>query len=469
VLTLEPLRNNNVHCSRSAKRAEDVPAVKNLYLYVFAFWLIFFLCAPLQGQPDNPRITPVVSAVQKVSPVVVNISTQEIIQSNPFTRLDPFADSFFRDFFDSMPTQRSRTSLGSGFIIDREGHVITNEHVISRATNIAVTLADNRTFSGEVIGADQDFDIAVLKLKTAEKLPFMATGTSSDLMPGETVIAIGNPFGLSHTVTTGVISAVNRSIKTDNRTYENFIQTDAAINPGNSGGPLVNINGEIIGINTAIYQEGEGIGFAIPIDKVHLISQDLLAYGEVHPAYSGIGVRDLTGELKQSLDYAGKTGVAIFKIDAQSPAAGLLIPGDIILEMNGTVMNDRRGFSTYSKGLIAGETVTLKIFRAGREKTVALATTEYPLKRAPELCQDLLGIDVKDTNQGGLRVTRVDPAGTAGYIGMRPGDIIFQVGDREIKSEKHFYESLIRYRNASSLFMVIGRGRYAYRVTVPLV
>lgn len=444
-------------------------SVKKPYRYLMPLCFILLPYYPVYGQPDSPRLTPVVRAVQKVSPVVVNISTEEIIQSNPFSSMDPFADSFFRDFFDTAPAQRSRTSLGSGFIMDPQGHVVTNDHVITRATNIAVTLADNRTFMATVIGADRDFDIAVLKLGTDEKLPFIPAGTSSDLMPGETVVAIGNPFGLSHTVTTGVISAVNRSLKTESRIYENFIQTDAAINPGNSGGPLVNLNGEIVGINTAIYQEGEGIGFAIPIDKVNLIVKDLLAYGVVHPAYAGIRVKDLTRELRQSLDYDGRTGVVIFKVDALSPAAGFLIPGDIILEMNGKAINDRRAFATYSQGLIAGEGIQLRIFRSGKEKKVSLATTEYPLQRASELGRDVLGIEAKEYSQGGMRVMRVDPDGPAGYIGMRPGDIIFQVGDREIKSEKQFYESLIRYRNASSLFMVIGRGRSAYRVSVPLL
>ncbi len=443
--------------------------MKNPHRYLTALACIIFPCVSLHAQPDSPRMTPVVRAVQKVSPAVVNISTEEIIQSNPFSRMDPFADSFFRDFFETVPAQRSRTSLGSGFIIDAEGHVVTNEHVVTRATTIAVTLADNRTFTAKVIGADEDFDIAVLKLETDEKLPFIATGTSSDLMPGETVVAIGNPFGLSQTVTTGVISAVNRSLKTESRIYENFIQTDAAINPGNSGGPLVNLNGDIIGINTAIYQEGQGIGFAIPIDKVHLIAKDLVAYGVVHPSYSGIRVKDLTGQLKQSLDYGGAKGVVIFKVDAQSPASGSLVPGDIILEINGRTITDRREFATASQGIIAGETIKLKISRQGQEKTVSLVTTEYPLARAADLGGDLLGIEVKAYAQGGMRVTRVDPGGPAGQIGIRPGDVIFQIGDKEIKTEKQLYESLIRYQNASSLFMVIGRGRYAYRVSVPLL
>jgi len=436
--------------------------------YISYLFLILF-CPKIQAKTDNLRITPVVSAVQKVSPSVVNISTEEIIRSNPFIIFDPFADDFFRDFFETKPFQHSRKSLGSGVIIDTEGHVITNEHVIARATNIKVTLADNRTFTARVIGADPDFDVAVLKLKTNEKLPYISLGTSSDLMPGETVIAIGNPFGLSHTVTTGVISAVNRSIKTEKIIYENFIQTDAAINPGNSGGPLINIKGELIGINTAIYQGGEGIGFAIPIDKVRLIAEDLITYGRVLPAYIGIRVRDLTPPIKKSLGYAGKTGVLIFKIDERGPADGKLNPGDILLEINGKAVRNRRGFSSSSKGLIAGEKVEFKIYRDETFKKILIITTEYPFNRAPELCWDLLGIQVENYERNGVVTTRVNPDGPAGYIGMRAGDIIYQVGDREIEMKRQFFEALIRYRNASYIFMVIGRGRYVYRVSIPIV
>jgi S1-C subfamily serine protease len=380
---------------------------------------------------------------------------------------DPFADDFFRDFFDARPVQRSRKSLGSGIIIDPDGYVITNAHVITRATNITVALADNRTFAARVIGADSDFDVAILKLQVREKLPYIALGTSSDLLPGETVIAIGNPFGLSHTVTTGVISSINRSIRTEKRIYEDFIQTDAAINPGNSGGPLVNIIGELIGINTAIYQEGEGIGFAIPIDKVGLIAEDLLAYGKVHPAYMGIRVQDLTLSLKQSLGYNNKTGVVIFKIDEKSPADEKLFPGDILVEINENVISGRRGFAAYSNGLVAGEKVQLKIYRNGAFKKVTIVTTDYPLNRASDLCWELLGIHVDDYKRNGIVVTRVDPKGGAGYVGMRTGDAIYQVGDQETETKKEFYEALIRYRNASSIFMVVGRNRYAYRVTIP--
>lgn len=439
----------------------------HLFLLSFFAFLICYVLPLLQPEAQNPRITPVVSAVQKVSPAVVNISTEAIVSSNPFMSFDPFADDFFRDFFDARPVQRSLKSLGSGIIIDADGYVVTNAHVITRATNITVSLADNRTFAARVIGADSDFDVAVLKLQTSEKLPSISLGTSSDLLPGETVIAIGNPFGLSHTVTTGVISSINRSIKTEKRIYENFIQTDAAINPGNSGGPLVNINGELIGVNTAIYQEGEGIGFAIPIDKVRLIAEDLLAYGKVHAAYMGIRVQDLTVSLKQSLGYEENTGVVIFKVDEKSPAEEQVIPGDILVELNEKVVNGRREFGAYSNGLVAGEKVVLKIYRDGAFRKVSMVTTDYPLNRASTLCWDLLGIQIEDYKQKGIAVTRVDPKKGAGYVGMRRGDLIYQVGDQETETEKQFYEALIRYRNASSIFMVVGRNRYAYRVTIP--
>ena len=437
-------------------------------LILTSLCVLHLWCVPVQAQTDNPRITPVVSAVQKVSPAVVNISTEAIVNSNPFMSFDPFADDFFRDFFDARPAQRSRESLGSGIIIDPDGYVITNAHVITRATNITVALADNRTFTARVIGADSDFDIAILKLQANEKLPYIAMGTSSDLLPGETVIAIGNPFGLSHTVTTGVISSINRSIRTEKRIYENFIQTDAAINPGNSGGPLVNINGELIGVNTAIYQEGEGIGFAIPIDKARLIAEDLLAYGEVHPAYMGIRVKDLTSSLKQSLGYRHNTGAVIYKIDDRSPADKKIIPGDVLVEINEKGVSDRRGFAAYSNGLVAGEKIQLKVYRDGEFKKVSLVTTDYPLDRAPDLCWELLGIQIEDYNRNSIVVARVNPKNGAGYVGMRTGDVIYQIGDRETETKKQFYEALIRYRNASSIFMVVGRNRYAYPVTIPI-
>ncbi|MBW2175211.1 MAG: trypsin-like peptidase domain-containing protein, partial [Deltaproteobacteria bacterium] len=237
---------------------------------------------------DVPRENAVVKAVKNVSPAVVNISSEyEVVKrSNPFFDfgLDPFFDSFFKDFFEPNYKRRyKRNSLGSGVIIDgTRGYILTNEHVIARSAKITVLLRDERELEAELVGAAPDFDLAVLRIQSKEPLPAIQMGNSDDLMIGETVIAIGNPFGFSNTVTTGVISALNRSIQAESRTYRDFIQTDASINPGNSGGPLLNINGDLIGINTAIYSKAQGIGFAIPINKAKRVVDDLIRYGEIH-------------------------------------------------------------------------------------------------------------------------------------------------------------------------------------------
>jgi S1-C subfamily serine protease len=238
-------------------------------LLMFFLVAAFFQVGPQVslGQSAD-RESPVVKAVRKVSPAVVNISSSYEIRkrANPFSGfgLDPFFENFFKDFFDPRFEQRrQRTSLGSGVIIDgKRGFILTNAHVIERAASIKVVLQDEREFEAQIVGADPDSDLSVLKIDSNDALPAIEMGSSDDLMIGESVIAIGNPFGFSHTVTTGVISAINRSIRTDDKVFHDFIQIDASINPGNSGGPLLNIDGDLIGINTAIYAKAQGIGFA---------------------------------------------------------------------------------------------------------------------------------------------------------------------------------------------------------------
>mmetsp|Transcript_713 Transcript_713/g.548 ORF Transcript_713/g.548 Transcript_713/m.548 type:complete len:283 (-) Transcript_713:13-861(-) len=245
------------------------------------------------------RETPVVIAVNKVSPAVVNISTEYTVSrsQNPVFNFGPnsfFFDDFFKLFDSGFERKYKRRSLGSGVIIDgKRGFILTNAHVLSKDSTITVVLKDKREFKTKIIGVDADSDLAVLHIASTTELPCVEMGNSDGLMIGETVIAIGNPFGFSNTVTTGVISAVNRSIKKKERVFENFIQTDASINPGNSGGPLLNINGKLIGINTAIYEKAQGIGFAIPINIAKRIVSDLILYGEVVPAWLGIIVQDI--------------------------------------------------------------------------------------------------------------------------------------------------------------------------------
>ncbi|MGD1999400.1 MAG: trypsin-like peptidase domain-containing protein, partial [Desulfobacterales bacterium] len=257
-------------------------------------------------------------------------------RSGPFSSfgLNPFFDSFFKDFFDPyLERQPERSTLGSGVILDgKRGLIITNAHVIANAGTIKVTLRDEREFEAEIVGADPDFDLAVLRIQSKALLPEVKMGSSDDLMIGETVIAIGNPFGFSHTVTTGVISAIDRSIRTDDRVFHEFIQIDASINPGNSGGPLLNINGELIGINTAIYAKAQGIGFAIPISKTRKIISDLIAHGEVIEPWIGIIVQNIDAGLARYLNVPTKSGVLVRTVENGSPAAKAgTREGDIIL------------------------------------------------------------------------------------------------------------------------------------------
>jgi len=309
---------------------------------IFIICLLTAMPCPEISAHQTDRHSPVVEAVSRVSPAVVNISSSYEVRKrpNPFSGfgLDPFFDNFFRDFFDPRFERRHQsTSLGSGVVIDgKRGFILTNAHVIERAGTIKIVLQDEREFEAQIVGADPDSDLAVLKIDSDESLPAIDMGSSDDLMIGETVIAIGNPFGFSHTVTTGVISAVDRSIRTDDRVFHNFIQIDASINPGNSGGPLLNINGELIGINTAIYAKAQGIGFAIPISKARKIISDLIQFGEVVQAWIGITVQNLDARLAQYLDYSGKKGVVVKAVEPSSPAqeAGLK-PGDILLLHDG--------------------------------------------------------------------------------------------------------------------------------------
>ncbi|HPQ41721.1 MAG TPA: trypsin-like peptidase domain-containing protein, partial [bacterium] len=307
-----------------------------------AKWVIFCFCiaavsvmaADGMGTAME-RETPVVRAVRKVEAAVVNISTEKVVSVRDF---NPFGNDWIFEYFN--PYRRpqrnvTRQSLGSGVIIDPEGIILTNEHVILPASKINVTLADGREFEAELVGAARRFDLALLKIETGESLPYLSPATSSDLMIGETVIAIGNPFGLSSTVTTGVLSAKNRTITFQDEetrrthTYYDFLQTDASINPGNSGGPLLNILGELVGINTAIYARAEGIGFAIPIDKAKRIIDDLLELGEVPRIWLGLQVQDLNDVLMRHLGIDRSEGVLVSEVRKDSPAriAGLM-PGD---------------------------------------------------------------------------------------------------------------------------------------------
>jgi Do/DeqQ family serine protease len=455
---------------------------------VFSFlFALLFLGAPRPvSAHEFSRETAVVRAVRDVSPAVVNISSAVQVRkrTSPFSGfgMNPFFEEFFKDFFDPrLERRREYTSLGSGVIIDgKKGLILTNAHVIQKTGTIKVVLEDEREFEARIVGADPDSDLAVLKIDSDKQLPAIKMGSSDDLMIGETVIAIGNPFGFSHTVTTGVISAIDRSIRADDRVYHNFIQIDASINPGNSGGPLLNINGDLVGINTAIYAKAQGIGFAIPISKAHKIISDLIQYGEVIQAWIGITVQSIDEKLARYLKIPAKKGVIVTSVEPASPAqkAGIQ-EGDIILAVGGKKLNSIGDYQTVAKGLAAGNTIEARIWRDGQKQTVVVKTRVFPIGLAQDLAYRLLGIKVKDLNKKrrqqyritartGVMISEIKKNSDLAGIGARAGDVIRQIDDYTIKNTEDFKKAIIKSRNKNSMVLLLQRGSQGYYITVTL-
>jgi Do/DeqQ family serine protease len=455
---------------------------------VFSFlFALLFLGAPRPvSAHEFSRETAVVRAVRDVSPAVVNISSAVQVRkrTSPFSGfgMNPFFEEFFKDFFDPrLERRREYTSLGSGVIIDgKKGLILTNAHVIQKTGTIKVVLEDEREFEARIVGADPDSDLAVLKIDSDKQLPAIKMGSSDDLMIGETVIAIGNPFGFSHTVTTGVISAIDRSIRADDRVYHNFIQIDASINPGNSGGPLLNINGDLVGINTAIYAKAQGIGFAIPISKAHKIISDLIQYGEVIQAWIGITVQSIDEKLARYLKIPAKKGVIVTSVEPASPAqkAGIQ-EGDIILAVGGKKLNSIGDYQTVAKGLAAGNTIEARIWRDGQKQTVVVKTRVFPIGLAQDLAYRLLGIKVKDLNKKrrqqyritartGVMISEIKKNSDLAGIGARAGDVIRQIDDYTIKNTEDFKKAIIKSRNKNSMVLLLQRGAQGYYITVTL-
>ena len=446
---------------------------------VISFFFIF--AQAISAAPNSLRRTPIVEAVEKAGPAVVNISTEQIVRrQSPFGSSDPFFDQFFRDFFDPFPRREyKQNSLGSGVIIDKRRYVLTNYHVVLKASKITVTLADNREFEGEIVGSDPKSDLAIVKLLTEEDVPVAAMGVSNDLMIGEPVIAIGNPFGLSHTITTGVISALDRSIRvSDEQTLRGFIQTDAPINPGNSGGPLINILGDVIGINTAIYSEAQGIGFAIPIDKAKRIISELIEYGKVRAAWVGVAVQDITPAIAQYFKYDSAEGVLISQVFEESAAerAGLK-QGDIIVEINNQPVRDQFGYQAALDEFTANDTLTFTVFRDGKPLTVEVKAEEFSQEQAIKLAYQEFGVAVEEiTNQKaeeydlqtrqGVLIKKVRPQSSAAQVGIEPGDIIRQIEGVPVGNMADFGEILSKIRQQSGAVFLIQRGARGYYVTL---
>jgi Do/DeqQ family serine protease len=426
--------------------------------------------APAHADDPFLRRTATVEAVEKVGPSVVNVTTEQTRRGGPFRSFgDPFFDRFFQDFFESRVPEKSQ-SLGSGVVIDGAGHVLTNEHVVSRADVIRVTLADGRELEANLIGAEPNFDLAVLELVDAKGVPFTAPGSSGDLLVGEPVIAIGNPFGLSNSVTTGVVSALNRSVRTEDRVYHGFLQTDASINPGNSGGPLLNAAGSLIGINTAVYQGAQGIGFAIPIDVAKRVVDELLAKGEVSPVWIGVDVQDLDSRIAELMELPRRlAGALVSRVREDGPAAGADVArGDVIVRVDGSPVRTAREFYEHLERATSGQRLALVLWRAGAERTVSITARAIPEPQIDELGEQLLGVRLAAPDPTGSLVESVRAGSGAAQIGLQAGDRILGINGRGLTSPAVWRRIALELRGRSHALVVVQRGRGRYHVTIPL-
>ncbi len=417
-----------------------------------------------------------VELAKKNKPAVVNISTTKVVapraQPNaPFGQSgkNPF-DDFFEHFFNQSPGRpQTARSLGSGFIISDDGYILTNYHVIAGADEIKVKLSDSREFKAVAKGGDEKLDIALLKIDAKGHLPVAVLGDSDSLEVGEWVMAIGNPFGLSQTVTAGIVSAKGRVIGSG--PYDDFIQTDASINPGNSGGPLFNSNGEVVGINTAIIAGGQGIGFAIPVNMAKEILPQLKEKGKVTRGWFGVVVQSVTPELAQSFGLSESKGVLVSQVVKDSPAekAGLK-SGDIILEFAGKPIHEMQELPRLAANMPVGKKAVVKILRNGKveEKTVLIEQMKEGGEEgtvvqgklgfiATELNSELAGkLGIRETK--GVIVVEVKPGSPAEEAGMAPGDIIAQIENAPITTMADFKKAVESRKTGSILRLLLRRG-----------
>jgi len=426
--------------------------------------------------PDFTRIA------KEANEFVVNIYTTQVIERRVLGPEDMFRFFFgdkFGPFFPGMPRKFKRRSLGSGFIIDSQGYILTNNHVVKGATEIKVKLHDGSTYDAKLVGADPKTDIALIKIEPkGKKLTAAKLGDSDKAEIGQWVVAVGNPFGLSYTITAGIISAKGRVI--GEGPYDNFLQTDASINPGNSGGPLINMDGEVIGINTAIVAQGQGIGFAIPINMAKEILPQLKTKGKVVRGWLGVYIQAITPELAKSFGLKKATGAVITQVMKGSPAdkAGLK-EGDIIVEYRGKKIKNLRELPRLVAITLPGTVVEMKILRNGKMKTIRVKIGTMPEEEAalaePSGEQVKLGLKVAPippevTEQTGIRsgvyVTQVDPGSPAYEGGIRPGDIILRVNRRRIRSLAGFRRAMARIKPGEVVAFLIRRGNSSFYVAI---
>ena len=434
--------------------------------------------APVRMVPQNFS-----ALADTVSPAVVHIRVEKTVKGggpvsgpfggNPFGGGEQSPDFFGHRFGPERRPDFRQPGLGSGFIIDRDGYIVTNNHVVDGADTIKVILKDETEFPAKVIGRDPVTDIALIKIEAKGNLPTVPLGNSDDLEVGEWVTAIGSPFGLQYTVTAGIVSAKGRAIGSG--PYDDFIQTDASINPGNSGGPLINMKGEVVGINTMIIAGGQGIGFAIPIDLAKGIVTQLKTNGEVTRGWLGITIQDLKGELAEYYGLKGKTGALVASVVPGDPAdqAGIK-PKDIIINVNGQAVNSSRDLTSLTANLSVGDEVQVIILRNGKSKTLEVQIGKRPLTMAsvsenrqkekegeygfrvtdltPEMARRF---KIEETS--GVMVVGVAPKSKADAAGIQQGDLIIEINHQNVASVKDFKNLIDQYKKADGINLLVKR------------
>ena len=433
--------------------------------------------------------------VDKDLPAVVNISSSKMVRNSgtvPTIFMDPFFRQFFGDDFGRQARPQKQTGLGSGVIVRADGYILTNNHVIDGAVDIDVTLLDKRKFKAKVIGTDSKTDLGVLKID-AKDLPTLTLGDSSKVRVGDIALAMGQPFGLGQSVTMGIISAKGRSGLDIIEGYQDFIQTDAAINPGNSGGALVDVRGDLIGINTAILTHNgggnEGVGFAVPINLAHGVMDQMIAHGKVTRGYMGVDLQDLDATMARALRMTDLRGVLISGVVPGSPAEHAGIQrGDVIREVNGERAEDRNSLRLRISSMAPGSTVHVKLLRDGAERTVSVTLIEIPsqmARSAPapddhgQSSNALDGVQVETLGPAyrqqlrlqpsvqGVLLTDVAPGSPAADAGLQPGDVIQEVNRERIASVSDFDRAIRRSQGRVLMLFVNRRNQTAYFTISP--
>jgi len=410
----------------------------------------------------------------KLSPTVVNVKVTKVEKATfhrPQIPEGPFGD-FFERFFKEMPESRRSQGAGSGVIISQDGYVLTNNHVVEDAKEVTVTLASKEEFKAKVVGRDPKTDLAVLKIEPRKVLPAAALGDSEQLRVGDWVVAIGNPFGLNHTVTSGIVSAKGRVIGAG--PYDDFIQTDASINPGNSGGPLFNMRGEVVGINTAIIPYGQGIGFAIPVNTAKPLIPQLVSKGEVTRGYLGVSIQSMTPDLAKALKVGDREGALVADVISGSPAdKGGIERGDIIIRYNGKAVKDSHDLPAMVAATPVGEEATVTVLRDGKEhqlpiKVGKLPSEEAKLEKSVQPAKGKWGLQLHDLSpqiaqqfrleaDQGVVVVGVEPGSPADEAGIQQGDVIVEVERHPVSSVNDVKEKIDEAKDKDHLLLLVQR------------